>query len=251
MHLGIRVGVACSHNLALDIAELLSHDQDIQATHVVDESPLKPSSDLPVVDALIVEPDVVTKTLVNDLLDRNARACRLVVIGRGLDTPIDPSKVEIISPERARSFKDLWRGVKQRIVQQRLRDFSGWLETLNSVEQVSPVLDQATFTFKRDSELISIRLASIDWIRAAGDHVEIRANGETHLVRTEMYSIEHRLSANFQRIHRKVIINLDRLSHFDSDDSTNLFAVLNTGERFPISRSLKRFVKDRWGHLCA
>jgi DNA-binding LytR/AlgR family response regulator len=89
----------------------------------------------------------------------------------------------------------------------------------------------------------------VDWIRAAGNYVEVRVNGRSHLLRSEMHNVQGKLTRSFLRIHRKVIINMTRLAAIESDGGTRLYATLTTGERFPISRGRRSFVRSRWEEL--
>src|SRR5262249_35524888 len=57
-----------------------------------------------------------------------------------------------------------------------------------------------------------IRTADIDWIEAAGNYVEVHVGRDSHLVHETMKDIAARLSpAQFRRIHRGVIVNVDRI----------------------------------------
>jgi DNA-binding LytR/AlgR family response regulator len=50
--------------------------------------------------------------------------------------------------------------------------------------------------------------ATIEWIRAAGNYVEVRQDNRTRLHRITMHSLEQALSpSQFVRIHRQVIVN--------------------------------------------
>ncbi len=51
---------------------------------------------------------------------------------------------------------------------------------------------------------------AVDWIKAAGNYVEVHAGGRTALHRLTMREVEAALDASrFRRIHRSVIVNLD------------------------------------------
>lgn len=52
--------------------------------------------------------------------------------------------------------------------------------------------------------------AGIEWIKAAGNYVEVRRGGRTLLLRSTMQSLERMLdNSRFVRIHRQVIVNTD------------------------------------------
>ena len=60
-----------------------------------------------------------------------------------------------------------------------------------------------------------VRLDDIDWIETAGDYVRIHAAGTEHLYRDSLRNFESRLDARFVRIHRSVIVNIDRVTHLE------------------------------------
>jgi hypothetical protein len=54
-----------------------------------------------------------------------------------------------------------------------------------------------------------VRAQDIDWIAAAGDYVELRSKGRSHLLRETMNSMEQKLDPQqFLRIHRSRIVRL-------------------------------------------
>jgi hypothetical protein len=59
----------------------------------------------------------------------------------------------------------------------------------------------------------------IDWIRAAGNYVEIRRGGRSVLKRMTMAQAEHALAGKaFVRVHRSMLVNRNRIAGFDRSD---------------------------------
>jgi len=55
-------------------------------------------------------------------------------------------------------------------------------------------------------------MEDIDWVGAAGNYVELHVGKKSHLMRTTMHTLEARLDPRrFLRIHRSVIINVERI----------------------------------------
>ena len=78
-----------------------------------------------------------------------------------------------------------------------------------------------------------VRVATIDWIEAAGDYCCLHAGKRTHVLSESLASLEARLdSRRFLRIHRGRILNVDRIRHmrrlfhgeyvFELEDGTRL-----------------------------
>jgi two-component system LytT family response regulator len=61
-----------------------------------------------------------------------------------------------------------------------------------------------------------IQLNDIDWLETAGNYVRIHVAGTAHLYRDSLRNFEPRLdAARFVRIHRSVIVNIDRVTHLE------------------------------------
>ena len=66
------------------------------------------------------------------------------------------------------------------------------------------------FPVRMGSRIQVVRTQDIDWIAAAGDYVEIRSKGRTHLLHETMKSMEQKLDpAEFLRIHRSRIVRVE------------------------------------------
>ena len=59
----------------------------------------------------------------------------------------------------------------------------------------------------------------IDWVRAAGNYVELRARGRTVVHRASLSAVEQQLSRhNFIRIHRSMLVRRDLIARVRPDD---------------------------------
>ena len=84
-----------------------------------------------------------------------------------------------------------------------------------------------------------VRVASIDWLEAAGNYVKLHAGGAEHLVRETLTALEARLDPErFARIHRSLIVNLDRVAEVLPGRNDGV-VVLAGGTRLPLSRSYR------------
>ncbi len=69
-------------------------------------------------------------------------------------------------------------------------------------------------TLKSGGRTIFLEAKSLDWAAAAGNYVEIRAHGATHLVRTSLAALEQQLSeagAPVARVHRSRLVNRSKV----------------------------------------
>jgi len=87
--------------------------------------------------------------------------------------------------------------------------------------------------------------ASIDWIEAQDDYVQISAGGKTHLKNGRMAELEQGLDpALFVRVHRSYIVNLGAIERIEAPTKDSWCAVLRDGKRVPVSRSGYAKLKD-------
>jgi len=88
-----------------------------------------------------------------------------------------------------------------------------------------------------------IPVQEIDWLEADEDLVRLHTAGKAHLVSGRMKDFELRLSSGrFHRIHRSVIVNLDRVRMLERDRDGGGVVVLHQGVRLRVSRR-------RWDQL--
>ena len=80
--------------------------------------------------------------------------------------------------------------------------------------------------------------ASIDWIEAQDDYVQISAAGRTHLKNGRMAELEEGLDPSaFLRVHRSYIVNVGAIERIEAPTRDSWCAVLRDGKRVPVSRS--------------
>lgn len=83
-----------------------------------------------------------------------------------------------------------------------------------------------------------VDVEQIDWIEAANQYVRLHHDGGASLMRDSMSNVESLLHPNFfHRIHRSVIVRLERVAELWTESPTLRWAVLDDGTRLPVSRS--------------
>jgi LytTr DNA-binding domain-containing protein len=85
-----------------------------------------------------------------------------------------------------------------------------------------------------------LKLEEIDWIEAADYCARVYAGGRAILLRETMASLEARLDpAQFCRVHRSAIVNLDRVREIRTAARGEHSVVLADGRKVPVNRSRK------------
>lgn len=122
-----------------------------------------------------------------------------------------------------------------------------------SPEQLAAVAGEAA---RRDGPLQRILIrdgarvhvvptASVDWIEAQDDYVQISAGGRLHLKNGRMAELEQGLDPTlFLRVHRSYIVNVGAIERIEAATRDSWCAVLKDGKRVPVSRSGYQKVKE-------
>jgi two-component system, LytTR family, response regulator len=83
-----------------------------------------------------------------------------------------------------------------------------------------------------------IPTAKLDYVEAQDDYVALHTEGRSYLKQQSIASLETMLDpAQFVRIHRSTIVNLERITRIEPYAKDSRIAILADGTRLPISRS--------------
>ncbi|MBZ5624817.1 MAG: LytTR family DNA-binding domain-containing protein [Acidobacteriia bacterium] len=83
-----------------------------------------------------------------------------------------------------------------------------------------------------------IPLDKLDYVEAQDDYVALHSAGRSHLKQQSIASLEAALDpARFVRIHRSVLVNLERVARIEPYGKESRIAILTDGTRLPVSRS--------------
>ena len=98
---------------------------------------------------------------------------------------------------------------------------------------------------RSDGKIRIIRVDDIDYIEAAGNYAKIHLGGKMHLVREGMNSLESKLDpARFLRIHRSVIVRIDRIKELESLYQGDYVVVLHDGTRLTTGRKYRDAIQE-------
>ena len=86
-----------------------------------------------------------------------------------------------------------------------------------------------------------IPVADIDWIRADDNYVRIHVGGNTYLHRETLRHLCESLDPNhFLRIHRSIVVNMDRIREVHTMFQGHAEVVLHDGTRLDLSRRFRQ-----------
>jgi len=99
------------------------------------------------------------------------------------------------------------------------------------------------------AKVLRIALDAIDWIEAAGNYVQLHVDRQVYLVRETITAFEARLSpAQFARIHRTVLVNLERVVAFEPTVNGDFSVTLRGGTQLRMSRTYRGRIRDVFGN---
>jgi two-component system, LytTR family, response regulator len=92
-----------------------------------------------------------------------------------------------------------------------------------------------------------VRTADVDWFEAAGNYVSLHVAKRAPLLRSTLGSVEEQLDPErFRRIHRSVIVNLDRIREIKPLPGGEHAVLLRDGTELRLSRSYRHNVLSGW-----
>lgn len=103
---------------------------------------------------------------------------------------------------------------------------------------------------KHDGRVFFVKASDVDWFEAAGNYVRIHTGKVSHLIRETMQRIETQLDpAMFVRIHRAVIVNLDRIRELQPWFAGDYVVILRDGRQLKLSRTYREHLHARMQRL--
>jgi len=101
---------------------------------------------------------------------------------------------------------------------------------------------------KANGRIYFVPTRDIDWCEAAGNYVRLHVGQKTHLVRETMHDLETRLDpAQFMRIHRWTMVNVERIQELRSSFNGEYIVQLHGGARLTLSRGYRDALQVRLG----
>jgi len=91
----------------------------------------------------------------------------------------------------------------------------------------------------RDGALVHIiPISKLDYVEAQDDYVSLHSGGKSYLKQQAIGSLEEQLDpARFVRIHRSVIVNLERVTRIEPYTKDSRVVILADGTQLPVSRT--------------
>src|ERR1700680_2537206 len=157
----------------------------------------------------------------------------------------------LLKPYDTARFREAFARAKEKLAQggakedERIRALIAEYFSARS-QKAKPTLDR--LTVKIDGVLKVIRVADIDWFATEGNYVRIHLGSSSFLVRLTAASIEPQLDPSaFVRIHRRYIVNVDRIVEVQPWFAGDAIVVLKNGAKLKMSRTFRGRLHARLG----
>ena len=152
----------------------------------------------------------------------------------------------LLKPMEITRFQTSLERAKQQLFERRLATINGRLLAQmagfpaehNHVDRI---------LLRTGNRITFLKASEIDWIEAQGDYVRLYSAGKKHLLREKIGDLEHQLPPGFfMRIHRSVIVNIDRIKEMQPLLYGECTVILIDGTRLTLSRSYRDKVFTRF-----
>jgi len=99
---------------------------------------------------------------------------------------------------------------------------------------------------KHDGRVFFVKVSDVDWFEASGNYVRVHVGKVSHLIRETMHHIEAQLDPSmFVRIHRAVIVNIDRIKELQPWFAGDYVVILRDGRQLKLSRTYREHLQSR------
>jgi two-component system LytT family response regulator len=159
----------------------------------------------------------------------------------------------LLKPFDTARFRDAFSRAKERAQgrgprgeEERIRALLADYVSVTQQQSAKQPLDRVAV--KVDGVLKIVRTADVDWWETDGNYIRLHVGGASHLIRMTAASIEPQLDPrSFIRIHRRYIVNVDRIVEVQPWFAGDAIVVLRNGAKLRLSRTYRERLHARLG----
>lgn len=122
------------------------------------------------------------------------------------------------------------------------------------IEEASPISEDENsssasgerFLVRKMGKDFLLRASAIEWVEAAGNYMNLHANGRVYPLRETMNALQERLDpGKFARVHRSFMVNIDCVESIQPSESGDGTIRLRSGDEIRLSRRYRDDLLDR------
>ncbi len=156
----------------------------------------------------------------------------------------------LLKPFTEERFRKAVNRVEKYFLQDNKMEFEAKINSLleyTQTDKKESLLDKK-LAIKTGKTISFVRCTEIKYITASGSYVDIHTEDKIRLYRASMNSILDKLNhANFVRVHRSTIINIDFLDKIISASFGEIDVKMKDGKKFRVSKSYRNDLKNILG----
>jgi two-component system LytT family response regulator len=151
----------------------------------------------------------------------------------------------LLKPFDGRRFRESLHRAKARVAQERAGAPDKRLfELVESLSKGRRAPDR--LAVRTNGRVVFVKLEEIDWIEASDNYVCLHCGRDTHVLRETMSELEARLdSAQFLRVHRSAIVNLDRIKELQPWFRGDYRVILRDGTELTLTKNHREKLESR------
>jgi len=156
----------------------------------------------------------------------------------------------LLKPFDDERFAHALRRAKEQIAAHEINRLSKRLLALLEERESEGKVDRENYLtrlmIKDAGRMTLLKVEDIDFIEADGNYAKLHAGPKAHLLREKMNDLEGRLDpAKFVRIHRSIIVNLERIKEMHPHFNGDYIVVLDNGRQLRMSRTRREHLEAR------
>jgi two-component system LytT family response regulator len=155
----------------------------------------------------------------------------------------------LLKPFDDERFAQALRRAKAQIEAQEMNRLSKRLLALleeRESQRKSQTTHLSRLMLKVSGRVVLLKVDEIDFIEADGNYAKLHVGRKAHLLREKMHDLEGQLDpAKFVRIHRSIIVNLERIKEMHPHFNGDYIVVLEDGRELRLSRSRRENLEAR------
>lgn len=157
----------------------------------------------------------------------------------------------LLKPFDKERFQTALRRAIEQVQRRQSGDLSQRLSSLLADVQSGPRSKYASrIAVKSSGRVVFVKVDDIDWVEAADNYVSLHVGNEEHLHRETMAALEAQLPpANFMRISRSTIVNVDRIKELQPLFHGEYSVILRSGAKLTLSRSYRDKLDQLMGRM--
>lgn len=130
-----------------------------------------------------------------------------------------------------------------RFIVRRLQGEASYLADSADSESAEPAAPPERLLIKKLGREFLIQTNDVEWIEAAGNYANLHSKNSVYPMRITMDKLEKLLPANFTRIHRSTIVNLEHIQEMQALDTGDYEVTLHNKTKLTLSRRYRENFK--------